>query len=104
MARRQVQRCQAVAGLSLGEYTALTVAGVFDFQTGLEVVKLRGELMQAAAEASQQAMLSVAGLDKVGELKWLHRGLEHAWKRLETLGILGRFAFLRPVFHPFWDL
>lgn len=69
MARRQVQRCQAVAGLSLGEYTALTVAGVFDFQTGLEVVKLRGELMQAAAEASQQAMLSVAGLDKVGELK-----------------------------------
>eukprot|EP00913_Durusdinium_trenchii_P022417 g21056.t1 len=54
----KVERCQAVAGLSLGEYTALTVAGVFDFETGLKVVKLRGEAMQEAAEASQQAMLS----------------------------------------------
>lgn len=33
--------------MSLGEYTALTVAGVFDFETGLKVVKLRGEAMQA---------------------------------------------------------
>ena len=39
--------CQAVAGLSLGEYTALAVAGVFYFETGLKVVKLRGEAMQA---------------------------------------------------------
>merc|ERR1712039_915138 len=39
----RVSRCQAVAGLSLGEYTALTVAGVFDFRTGLKLVKLRGE-------------------------------------------------------------
>lgn len=60
----KVDRCQAVAGLSLGEYTALTAAGVFDFETGLKVVKLRGEAMQEAAEASQQAMLSVAGLGK----------------------------------------
>ena len=41
-----MERCQAVAGLSLGEYTALAVAGVFDFETGLKVVKLRGEAMQ----------------------------------------------------------
>ena len=47
MALKQVERCQAVAGLSLGEYTALAVAGVFDFETGLKVVKLRGEAMQA---------------------------------------------------------
>ena len=45
----QVERCQAVAGLSLGEYTALTVAGVFDFETGLKVVKLRGEAMQVGS-------------------------------------------------------
>ena len=45
--QEQVERCQAVAGLSLGEYTALAVAGVFDFETGLKVVKLRGEAMQA---------------------------------------------------------
>eukprot|EP00930_Biecheleria_cincta_P057038 TRINITY_DN4303_c1_g3_i1.p1 TRINITY_DN4303_c1_g3~~TRINITY_DN4303_c1_g3_i1.p1 ORF type:complete len:861 (+),score=228.71 TRINITY_DN4303_c1_g3_i1:44-2626(+) len=55
---------QAVAGLSLGEYTALTVAGVFDFETGLKLVKLRGEAMQEAAEATPQKMISVAGLDR----------------------------------------
>jgi len=59
-----VERCRIVAGLSLGEYTALTVAGVFDFETGLRLVKLRGEAMQEAAEASPQKMLSVAGLDQ----------------------------------------
>mmetsp|Transcript_63375 Transcript_63375/g.175669 ORF Transcript_63375/g.175669 Transcript_63375/m.175669 type:complete len:505 (+) Transcript_63375:39-1553(+) len=59
----RIERCQAVAGLSLGEYTALTVAGVFTFETGLKIVKLRGEAMQEAAEDSPQGMLSVAGLD-----------------------------------------
>jgi len=55
---------QAVAGLSLGEYTALTQAGVFSFETGLKLVKLRAEAMQEAAEASPQLMASVAGLDR----------------------------------------
>lgn len=59
-----VSQKQAVAGLSLGEYTALTVAGVMDWETGLNLVKLRGEAMQEAAEASPQSMLSVAGLDR----------------------------------------
>merc|ERR1711879_654691 len=59
-----VSRRQAVAGLSLGEYTALTVAGVIDFEMGLKLVKLRGEAMQEAAEASAQMMVSIAGLDK----------------------------------------
>merc|ERR1719401_1661162 len=68
-----VSRCQAVAGLSLGEYTALTVAGVFDFETGLRVVKARGEAMEHEAtkpDARPQAMLSVAGLaqDEVEKL------------------------------------
>jgi len=57
-------KCQMVAGLSLGEYTALCAAGVFTFEDALKLVKLRGECMQEAAEASKQAMLSVAGLDK----------------------------------------
>uniref|UniRef100_A0A7S1RUF4 Malonyl-CoA:ACP transacylase (MAT) domain-containing protein n=1 Tax=Alexandrium catenella TaxID=2925 RepID=A0A7S1RUF4_ALECA len=60
----RIDRCQGVAGLSLGEYTALTVAGVFSFEQGLKLVKLRGEAMQEAAEASPQSMLSVAGLDQ----------------------------------------
>lgn len=62
--KEAVERCQAVAGLSLGEYTALTAAGVFSFETGLKLVKLRGEAMEEAAAGGGQAMLSVAGLEQ----------------------------------------
>lgn len=55
-------RC--VAGLSLGEYTALCIAGVFSFEDGLRLVKLRGEAMQSAASIGKQAMLSVVGLER----------------------------------------
>jgi trans-AT polyketide synthase/acyltransferase/oxidoreductase domain-containing protein len=47
------------AGHSLGEYNALLAAGVFDFETGLGIVKKRGELMQRAAGG---AMAAVIGL------------------------------------------
>lgn len=60
-------RCTAVAGLSLGEYTALTCAGAMSFEDGLRLVKLRGEAMEYEVEkpgASKQAMLSVAGLEQ----------------------------------------
>merc|ERR1719436_2227442 len=66
-APEKVSRCQAVAGLSLGEYTALAAAGVFDFETGLRLVKARAEAMEHETTkqgAPKQAMLSVAGLDK----------------------------------------
>merc|ERR1719454_646903 len=59
-----VVKCQVMAGLSLGEYTALCAAGVFSFEDGLKLVKLRGEAMQEAANSSKQAMLSVAGVDQ----------------------------------------
>lgn len=59
-----------VAGLSLGEVTALTVAGVFDFDTGLRVVAERGRLMQVACEATRGGMASIIGeeLAKINEL------------------------------------
>merc|ERR1719287_107171 len=53
-----------VAGLSLGEYTALCAAGVFSFEDGLKLVKLRGEAMQEAASVGSQKMLSVIGLER----------------------------------------
>lgn len=58
------------AGLSLGEYTALAFAGAMSFEDGLKLVKLRGESMQAAADAAPSGMVSVIGLDadKVREL------------------------------------
>mmetsp|Transcript_97752 Transcript_97752/g.226662 ORF Transcript_97752/g.226662 Transcript_97752/m.226662 type:complete len:533 (-) Transcript_97752:110-1708(-) len=57
-------RFQVTAGLSLGEYTALCAAGVFSFEDGLKLVKMRGAAMEEAAQAGKQAMLSVAGLEK----------------------------------------
>lgn len=50
-----------VAGLSLGELTALTVAESFDFETGLRLVAARGKLMQEACESTDGAMASVIG-------------------------------------------
>ena len=57
-------------GLSLGEVTACTVAGVFDFDTGLRVVAERGRLMQEACESTKGGMASVIGEEraKVAEL------------------------------------
>ncbi|HLJ89833.1 MAG TPA: ACP S-malonyltransferase [Candidatus Angelobacter sp.] len=48
-----------LAGHSLGEYNALLAAGVFDFMTGLRLVKKRGELM---SQAKNGAMAAVIGL------------------------------------------
>jgi [acyl-carrier-protein] S-malonyltransferase len=45
----------ATAGLSLGEYTALTLAGAFSFEDGLELVTLRGRAMQDAADSPHAA-------------------------------------------------
>jgi [acyl-carrier-protein] S-malonyltransferase len=60
----RVERAAVMAGLSLGEYTALCAAGVMSFEDGLKLVKLRGEAMQEAAQTGKQLMLSVAGLEK----------------------------------------
>ena len=54
----------ATAGLSLGEYTALHLAGVFSFEDGLNLVATRGKLMQTAAEAAPSAMVAVMGDDE----------------------------------------
>jgi len=51
------------AGLSLGEYTALYAAGILEFRDALKLVHKRGRAMQAAAEATDGAMVSVMGLD-----------------------------------------
>jgi [acyl-carrier-protein] S-malonyltransferase len=55
----------ALAGLSLGEYTALYAAGAMDFETGVQLVAKRGQLMQDAATATPSGMVSVIGLDEI---------------------------------------
>lgn len=54
----------AFAGLSLGEYTALHLAGAFDFETGLKLVAARGRYMQEAALASPSGMVAILGADE----------------------------------------
>jgi [acyl-carrier-protein] S-malonyltransferase len=55
---------EATAGLSLGEFTALTVAGVMSFEEGLRLVHQRGRFMQEASEVTQGGMAAIIGLDE----------------------------------------
>lgn len=52
------------AGLSLGEYSALHAAGVFDARTAIELAAFRGEAMQRAAQGVESAMIAVMGLNR----------------------------------------
>jgi [acyl-carrier-protein] S-malonyltransferase len=57
-------KCDATAGLSLGEFTALTAAGVMSFEDGLRVVRQRGKFMQEACDVTRGGMAAVIGLDE----------------------------------------
>jgi [acyl-carrier-protein] S-malonyltransferase len=59
-----VLACEATAGLSLGEYTALVFAGAMEFEDGLRLVAVRGEAMQEAADATPSGMVSLLGLEQ----------------------------------------
>jgi len=59
-----VLACEAAAGLSLGEYTAMVFAGVMDFEDGLMLVQERGAAMQKAADATPSGMVSILGLER----------------------------------------
>ncbi len=54
-------RFQACAGLSLGEFSALSAAGILEFEDGLKTVHRRGVLMQEACESTQGAMAAILG-------------------------------------------
>ncbi len=56
-----------VAGHSLGEYNALLAAGVFDFETGLKIVKYRGELMGKASGGGMAAVIGMSA-DKIKQI------------------------------------
>jgi len=58
-----------MAGLSLGEYTALYAAGAMDLETGVKLVTRRGQAMQRAAEAKPSGMVSILGLDEAAAVE-----------------------------------
>jgi len=53
----------AVAGHSLGEYSALVAAGTLDLADALRLVRRRGELMQEAVPVGEGAMAAILALD-----------------------------------------
>lgn len=68
--RQKGYQPQWLAGHSLGEYVALYAAGVFDFETGLKLVKRRAELMDTAAGGQMAALI---GFDREQLLQQLQQ-------------------------------
>jgi [acyl-carrier-protein] S-malonyltransferase len=62
----RAEKLSAVAGHSLGEYTALVAAGALSAPQGAALVQARGEAMQSAAEANPGTMAAVIGLELEG--------------------------------------
>lgn len=54
----------SLLGLSLGEYTALTIGGVLDFSDALRLLQKRGQYMQIASEREATTMMAVLGKDQ----------------------------------------
>ena len=78
----------AMAGLSLGEYTALYAAGALSFEDGLRLVKRRGELMQSAALANPGGMVAALGLEP--------QQVEEICREASSAGIIGPANFNCP--------
>jgi len=83
-----VESCAGLAGLSLGEYTALACAGSIDFESGLKIVRRRGEAMQAAARSTPSGMTSIIGLDEAA--------VDELCRRVEPHGQLWKANLLGP--------
>lgn len=78
---RKAGICPAVAaGLSLGEYSALCAAGVWDAKTAIELVAFRGKAMTRAAKGVESAMMAMLGIE---------RGLlQEACDKASSLGVV----------------
>ena len=61
---RLADKAAFVAGHSLGEYSALSAAGVFTLADTAKLLRIRGDAMQAAVPAGEGAMAAILGLDR----------------------------------------
>jgi len=62
--KQNINNADVVAGHSLGEYSALTFAGAFSFEVGMELVKLRAKSMQNACTIMNGTMAAIIGSDR----------------------------------------
>lgn len=60
---------EVVSGHSLGEFTALVAAGALPFAEAIGLVRLRGQLMQAAVPRERGAMAAILGLEDAGVIE-----------------------------------
>jgi [acyl-carrier-protein] S-malonyltransferase len=74
-----------VAGHSLGEYTALAVAGVFDFETAVRLARERGRLMHEAGQVRAGSMAAIIGLDE-GKISEICRDSETVMANINSPG------------------
>lgn len=81
-----------VAGLSLGEYTALWCAGALSLEDALRLVRLRGEAMQAASEATPSSMTSLIGADEEQAAALAAVGREHGICAVANLNAPGQIV------------
>ncbi|MGV3323779.1 ACP S-malonyltransferase [Streptococcus hyovaginalis] len=77
-----------VAGLSLGEYSALVASGALDFASALKLVAKRGQLMEAAAPAGSGKMVAVMNTDA--------SLIEEACQKASELGVVSPANYNTP--------
>lgn len=78
LALQQQYTAEVVLGHSLGEYAALFAAQVFDFETGLKIVKARGELMQSVLDGAMAAIIGLPVVEIEGVIEDNHLHLHMA--------------------------
>jgi [acyl-carrier-protein] S-malonyltransferase len=83
-----VESAAAMAGLSLGEYTALFAAGAVSFEDALRLVRRRGELMQSAARLNDGGMVTALGLEP--------DAVEKVCREASSAGLIGPANFNCP--------
>ncbi len=86
----------AMGGLSLGEYTALHLAGAMSFADALRLVYRRGQLMQQAAELSPGGMVSLLGGDEQQVLALCQKVAEHGRLRPANYNCPGQIVISGP--------
>jgi [acyl-carrier-protein] S-malonyltransferase len=77
-----------MAGLSLGEYTALVAAGAMSFADALTVVKVRAEAMQAASALQCSGMMTIVNMDEPALMKMCATASREAGETVQICNML----------------